>query len=136
MPSSPLQKAQGTTPATRCAPEGPSPHIYESSSSAITTIRKNVEPSSRTKRKRTAISVNSLRTCLCGLQIDESEPNIIKCARAGCETQWVGRYLHYSKNQLTYPLFKFHILCAQAPTTRNWACEACMGTRQGKQARR
>ena len=49
----------------------------------------DVEPSIRSKRQRTAISVNSLRTCLCGLQIDQSESDIIKCNRAGCETQWV-----------------------------------------------
>src|SRR5260221_12902039 len=102
-----IQQAQceGTTSATQTVAQEPLlQHIYKDSLSATSAIRMNVEPSTRTKRKRTAISVNSLRTCLCGLQIDESEPNIVKCSRAGCETQWVRGFL-FPKYQLRHPLF-------------------------------
>ena len=49
------------------------------------------EESGRSKRKRVPRKfADALNGCLCGLILDNSMKEVLKCKQAGCETQWVG----------------------------------------------
>ena len=48
------------------------------------------EESGRSKHKRFPRKLaDALNGCLCGLILDSSMKEVLKCKQAGCETQWV-----------------------------------------------
>ena len=52
----------------------------------------NSEQSGRSKRKRVprkGEEHDALDSCLCGIVLNGSEDDVLKCKQAGCETQWV-----------------------------------------------
>jgi hypothetical protein len=55
------------------------------------------EESGRSKRKRVPRKLaDALNGCLCGLILNSSMKEVLKCKQAGCETQWVST-LYYER---------------------------------------
>ncbi|TFK70648.1 hypothetical protein BDN72DRAFT_766098, partial [Pluteus cervinus] len=63
--------------------------------------------------------LDMLSTCLCGERVDPLSSGVVQCHRRACETEW------------------YHVSCLDLEVIpRNWACETCQSSRDGKQVRR
>ncbi|KAF8800749.1 hypothetical protein BYT27DRAFT_7116750, partial [Phlegmacium glaucopus] len=57
-----------------------------------------------------------LNMCLCGLELDGSMHDVLKCNQTSCKTQW------------------YHLMCVELEQKpRNWICAACEAS--GKRCR-
>jgi hypothetical protein len=72
------------------------PKIPESNASDPRHTTTSTSEAGRSTRKRgrgRIVDELNLNVCLCGLVVDPSTENVVKCKRSSCETQWVSTKL-------------------------------------------